>query len=188
MRKAQLMVKKKLDLDKYVRGKQAFMSNVDAYRAAGGEAKAPEQAAYYFHNKPSTQKALAMATTAQATDAMLELVTLSPLAVAHIKDVLESTNPKDRKMKDKVALDVIQRTRDMLPREIKTTHEMSIDEDSQEALEQLASLLLADKGTAGQLIEAIESGEVPNTEEADEGEGLTTEYSVCSSQETTTSS
>lgn len=179
---------KPLDVVKFVRAKQAHMSDVDAYAAAGGTSEHPNQAAYAFKRKKSVQQALKEAMTEDATDAMLSVVALSSKAIAHLNDILSSDDPKNRKIKDKVAMEIIQRTRDVLPKEIKTIHEVSIDEESQDALEALAELLLSDKGAGGSLIEAIDVGAATSSPEDDGGESLTTEYTVCASQETSSSS
>ena len=182
------LVRNSLDKDKFVRAKQAGLKDAEAYIAAGGTAANPTSAGYKYKNSPTVQVALSEATKSCAIDAMLSLTTLTELAVDHYRDVLTSTNAKDKSAKNKVALDVIQRTRDLLPKEIKTTHEVSIDDESQEVFKELAAFLLSNGGANATIVEAIETRADSGVAEVDAEESLTTEYTVHSEQETSSSS
>lgn len=173
---------RKVDVDKFLDAKDQFKSDAQAYLIAGGEAKNPAQAGYAFKNSAAVKKRIKERTEQHALDAMLAITTLSPLAIKHCQEILLSDDPKDKRAKDKIAMDVIQRTREVLPKEIRTTHEVSLDEETTDSLEALAEFLL-ERGNAPS-IKTIDARATTVSSEDDGEEDVSGEHDVCSPQET----
>jgi len=132
-------------------------TQLEAFKGAGGEStssnrKAWEKAAHRFSKKQIVRDKIAEMVQERAIDTQISLVNLAPLAVSHMKDVLTSDDPKDKRAKDKVAENVMLRVKEILPKEVRVKHEHGIKEIDLDAL--VTQLIGAmPEGEAAKLIE-----------------------------------
>lgn len=132
----------------------------EAYRGAGGTSKAPQQAAHALKKNPKVDALIKEKVRESALSLQIGLVGLGPLAIQHMKEVLESKNKKDVAHKTKIAENVLSRTRDLLPREININHSHELSGSLEDSLEAIADYIIEQrKGSAAKVIEAVSDGE-----------------------------